>query len=383
MDDDRLARVALARLCEAGQWPVYAAVEQYGAPAVWDALREGRVVGGISPAATAGAHARAERHDVLHDVRRIEHTGMRVIVPGDAEWPGDRLTWGADQSAAPPLVLFLRGTAQLSATVEQSVATVGARASTVYGTHVAGELGLGVADRGWSVISGGAYGVDGAAHRGALDSTGATTVAVLACSVDIAYPRGHADLLERIAGQGLLISEHPPGSAPTRSRFLVRNRLIAALSAGTVVVEAALRSGSLTTARLAGELGRHVMAVPGPVTSAMSSGAHQLLRNGAVCVTSSADVLDTVGFLVLDAAPEPRGPSNPRDDLTEESRRVLDAVPVRKWAGPASIARTAGVATLRVQQVLPALAVAGLVEEGMDGWRLTALGAGRPARAAS
>jgi DNA processing protein len=163
----------------------------------------------------------------------------------------------------------------------------------------------------------------------------------------------------------------------------VRNRLIAALSMGTVVVEAALRSGSLTTARQARDLGRYLMAVPGPVTSVMSTGCHKLLRNGAQCVTSAAEVLDVVGALILDAAPEQRGPTTPRDTLPDLLRRVLDAVPVRKWAGPASIAKTAGVATLTVQQVLPPLQVAGLVEQSLSGWRLTPLGAGRPSRAAS
>jgi DNA processing protein len=166
-------------------------------------------------------------------------------------------------------------------------------------------------------------------------------------------------------------------------RFLVRNRLIAALSAGTVVVEAAVRSGSLTTARQARDLGRHLMAVPGPVTGAMSAGCHKLLRNGAVCVTCPAEVLDTVGELTTDASPEPRGPISPRDGLSDTVRQILDAIPVRQWAGPASIAKTAGVPTMAVQTALPPLRVAGLVEQSLEGWRLTPLGAGRPSRAAS
>jgi len=270
--------------------------------------------------------------------------------------------------------------------VEKSVSMVGARAATAYGSHVAGELALGVADRGWAIVSGGAYGIDGAAHRGALCSTAAATLAVLACGIDVSYPKGHDQLLGRIAAEGLLVSEHPPGCAPTRSRFLVRNRLIAALSVGTVVVEAAVRSGSLTTARQAAELGRVLMAVPGPVTSEMSSGAHQLMRaQNAICVCSAAHVLDAVGAIGADASDEPRAAANPRDELAEHLRRVLDAVPVRQWAGEASIARTAGVSAAVVQQSLPPLQVAGLVEQSLQGWRLTALGAGRPApsRAAS
>jgi DNA processing protein len=380
---NRTARMALSRLCEPGSWAVHAAVQQHGALAVWDAVRTGRVLPPLSAAATEGARLRAERADVDEDRRRLDLVAARFVVPGDDEWPADRLDWTGSIEAAPPLGLYLRGPRPLAAAVERSVSMVGARASTVYGAHLAGELGLGLADRRWTVVSGGAYGIDGAAHRGALSSTGASTVAVLACSVDLTYPQGHRQLLGRIAEEGLVVSEHPPGCAPTRSRFLVRNRLIAALSVGTVVVEAALRSGSLTTARQAGDLARHLMAVPGPVTSAMSAGSHRLLRNGAVCVTSAADILDTVGALSLDAAPEPGGVTSPRDGLGVTVRQVLDAVPVRRWAGPASIARAAGVPTLTVQQVLPPLAVAGLVEQSLEGWRLTPLGAGRPARAAS
>ncbi|MDX6196888.1 MAG: processing protein [Actinomycetota bacterium] len=382
MDDNALARLALSRIVEPGSWPVYEAVQAAGAVAVWDALRRGRPIGTVSEAIAAGSRGRAERYDVLHDIRQLERVGGRFIVPGDAEWPAFSLQWPPGVEA-PPLGLFLRGSPALSDAVARAVAIVGARASTVYGAHVAGELGLGVADRGWTVVSGAAYGVDGAAHGGALDSIDGGTVAVLACGIDVTYPRGHDGLLERIATNGLIVSEHPPGCAPTRSRFLIRNRLIAALSEGTVVVEAALRSGSLTTARQARDLSRHVMAVPGPVTSEMSAGSNLLLSKGADCVTCADDVLEIVGRLVLDARPEPRGPASPRDALTDVQRVVLDAVPVRRWAGPASIAKTAGVSTMTVQQLMPPLQVAGLVEQSLDGWRLTSLGAGRPARAAS
>jgi DNA processing protein len=382
MDDDRLARLALGRLVEPGTWPVYDAVQRHGALAVWDALRAGRPIGAVSETTAGGSRVRAERYDVLDDVRQLERVGGRFVVPGDDEWPKLSLDW-VPGVEAPPLGLFLRGSRKLSELVDQAVAIVGSRASTAYGAHVAGELGLGLADRGWTIASGGAYGIDGAAHGGALDARAGSTIAVLACGVDVTYPKGHDQLLGRIAAAGLVVSEHPPGCAPTRPRFLIRNRLIAALSEGTVVVEAALRSGSLTTARQARDLGRHLMAVPGPVTSEMSTGSNKLLRNGANCVTCAADVLDVVGRLVLDAAPETRGPVSPRDDLTETERQVLEAVPVRRWAGPASIAKTAGVPTMTVQQTLPPLQVAGLVEQSLDGWRLTQLGAGRPIRAAS
>ena len=172
---------------------------------------------------------------------------------------------------------------------------IGTHLMEAYGEHVAAALGLGLADRGCSVVSGGAYGIDAAAHRGALTSGRAPTIAVLACGVDVAYPRGNDRLLAGIAGRGLLVSEHPPGSSPLRMRFLVRNRLIAGLAAGTVVVEAGLRSGAQRTAADARALGRPVMAVPGPVTSGRSAGCHRMIRDGAVLVTRVEEVLEEVG----------------------------------------------------------------------------------------
>ena len=377
-EGEQSARVGLSRSCEPGSAAVHAAIAVYGATAVWDSLRRGLPVGSISTVLAEGARLRAEGYHPGRDLELLLAGGGRLLCPQDNEWPTDRLTWCGSPRDAPPLVLYLRGPLLLDQLVERSVSLVGARAASAYGSYVAKDLALGLADLGWSVISGGAYGIDGAAHAGALLSERAGTAAVLACGVDVAYPRGHARLLAEVAERGLVVSEVPPGTSPTRSRFLVRNRVIAALSVGTVVVEAAARSGSLTTARLAGDLGRVVMAVPGSVTSVMSGGSNQLLRDGAICVTSAAEVLDGLGRLGEDAAPRRRAPVQPRDELSAVVRQVLEAVPVRQWAGEASIARAAGVPALTVMQVLPPLQVAGLVEQGLAGWRLTALGAGRP-----
>ncbi len=376
-----LARAMLARLVEPGSWSVYDAVQAHGAQEVVGALRAGCRIGQVTATVAQGAQARAADLTPEDDLRRLHAAGGRVVVPGDDEWPEQNLTWSRTASLpAPPLALQVRGGHQLGACLEQSVAVVGARAATAYGEHVAGELGIGLTDRGWTVVSGGAYGIDGAAHRGALSSGRGPTVAVLACGIDVAYPRGNDRLLGRIGEQGLLVSEHPPGVAPTRMRFLVRNRLIAALSRGTVVVEAALRSGSLSTAARARDLTRHVMAVPGPVTSGLSAGCHGLVREAqAQLVTGVREVLALVGRLGEDDAPPQRGPERPRDALPELVRRVLDAVPVRGGAGEATLAREAGVPVLVVQQVLPPLLVAGLVQRCETGWRLTALGAERPA----
>ncbi len=383
-DGERRAAVALARLVEPGSWPVHDAVLTHGTQEVLAALSRGRTIGAVSATFAEGARTRGDEVDLDADLRRLEQAGGRLVLSTDDEWPAHRLTWrrAAPGLQAPPLALFVRGGPALSTVVERSVAVVGARASTAYGEHVAAALGLGLADRGCAVVSGGAYGIDGAAHRGALASERAPTVAVLACGVDVAYPRGNDRLLARVAERGLLVSEHVPGSPPTRLRFLVRNRLIAALSRGTVVVEAALRSGSLSTAGRAQELDRHVMAVPGPVTSALSAGCHALLQGppAAHLVTGVDDVLALVGDLGVDLAPVRRGPERPRDGLSETVRRVLDAVPVRGGAGEATLARDAGVPVLVVQQVMPPLLIAGLVQRAETGWCLTALGAEKPAR---
>lgn len=378
-DDERVARAALARLVEPGRQGLYAAVQRHGAVAVWRALQGRGPVPGLTGAGAAGARHRAQGWSPERDLEVLHRVGGRLVVPGDPEWPADRLTWPPTVlDDAPPLALHLRGAGRLDALTRRAVALVGARACSSYGELVAADLALRLSDRGWSVISGAAHGIDGAAHKGALSSAGAPTVAVLACGVDVAYPRGHDRLLARVAERGLVVSELPVASAPTRSRFLVRNRLIAALSLGTVAVEAARRSGSLSTVERARALGRHVGAVPGPVTAVTSAGTNALLRNGAVCVTDAADVLDLVGELGADAEPERPREQRVRDELSATVRLVLDAVPVQSSAGPASIARAAGVSPLVVQQVLPPLVLNGLVERTVEGFRLTALGAGRP-----
>ena len=377
---DRLARAALLRVLEPGWAPLHALVARCGAVEVWERLRGRGPVGDLPPARVEGARLRAEGCDPVRDLAALARLGGRLVVPGDDEWPVEALDWppGALEDA-PPLGLHVRGEADLAGTTARSVAVVGARAASAYGVVVARELSFGLSERGWAVVSGAAVGIDAAAHEGALSAGAAPTVAVLACGLDRAYPAGHAGLLARtVRGGGLVVSEVPVGSAPTRNRFLVRNRVIAALSQGTVAVEAAARSGSLATLARARALGRHAMAVPGPVTSAASAGSNQALVDGAQCVTGARDVLAVVA--PLDAAQELRaGEVRARDALSASARAVLDAVPVRRPAGVAGIARAAGVPALLVQQVLPPLVLHGLVEQLPDGFRLTPLGAGRPA----
>lgn len=276
------------------------------------------------------------------------------------------------QALVPPLSLWVRGARRLDDIVDRSVALVGSRASTAYGEHVAGELSVGLGERGWTTVSGGAYGIDAAAHRGAL-AAGAPTVVVSACGVDRPYPTAHSALIRRVLADGVVISEWPPGCAPLRHRFLVRNRLIAALTRGTVVVEAAARSGALATANRARDLGKAVMAVPGPVTSAMSVGCHQLLRDverGAALVTSAAEVFEQIGALGDDLAAREAPPQMPRDALSDIARRVLDACPVRIGVPPERLAAVAACDVLDVLRVLPALELADLVQWTGTGWRL-------------
>lgn len=377
-EGERLARAGLTRIAEPGDPAVAEAIGRLGAVPTWERLRAGQGAGRVSQAALPGLALRAEGVDPRRDLEAAAACGARLVCPGDDEWPAAALYWQAGGLLdAPPYALWLRGPARLDAVVERAVAIVGARAATSYGVHVAADLAAGLADAAVAVVSGGAYGIDAAAHRGALSVAGAPTVAVLASGVDVAYPRGNDRLLAQIARDGLLVSELPPGRHPTRRHFLVRNRLIAALALGTVVVEAAARSGSLATVERARLLHRSVMAVPGPVTSALSVGCHAQLRAGAHCVTRPVEVLELVGRLGAEIAEAVPGRSSARDGLGDIALRVMDALPVRRCLGLAGLARQAGVSVLAVQQVLPPLQVHGLVEQTVDGYRLTALGAGR------
>jgi DNA processing protein len=294
-----------------------------------------------------------------------ERSGYRLVCPGQAEWP----TQLDDLGDARPIVLWLRGSADLRFACLCSVAIVGSRAATAYGTHVGTELAAEIAGHGWAVISGGAYGIDACAHRGAL-AVGGCTVAVLASGLSFGYPKGHDELFAAIAATGLMVSECPPERAPTRPGFLVRNRVIAALSRGTVVVEAALRSGAINTARHAHELNRTVMAVPGPVTSEQSAGCHELIREwGATCVTGARDVIELIAPLGDAERGPDREPVVPADNLDPVTASVLQAVVRRTGRGPATIATLAGVDLDTALRCLGLLAAAGHVERCEQGWR--------------
>ncbi|MEU7582916.1 DNA-processing protein DprA [Streptomyces sp. NPDC041068] len=365
-DEERLARAALTRVLEPGDAVGGRWLREVGAVEV---LRRLRAAEERLPGATArrweGLRARAAGVRPERDLEGVRDAGGRFVCPGEPEWPSPL----DDLGDARPVGLWVRGRPSLRIWALRSVAVVGARACTEYGAQMAAGLAAGLAERGWVVVSGGAYGVDGAAHRGALGAGGAT-VAVLACGVDRAYPRGHAELIGRIAEQGLVVGELPPGDHPTPSRFILRNRVIAALTRGTVVVEAAYRSGALATARSAQELGRFTMGVPGPATSGLSAGVHELLRGDGVLVTDAAEVVELVGDMG-EVAPERRGPVVPRDLLAPGSARVLAALPARGRATARGIARDAGTSEDDAVGRLYELQSLGFVERHGDGWQLT------------
>ncbi|MCG7207082.1 DNA-processing protein DprA [Streptomyces arenae] len=361
-----LARIFLTRVLEPGDETGGRWLREYGVPEVVHRLRGGGPpLPGVSGARWAGLMARAARADPEQDLATAREAGVRFVAPGDIEWPAQL----DDLRDARPLGLWVRGRPSLRMWALQAVAVVGARACTEYGAHMAAVLAAGLAERGWVVVSGGAYGVDGAAHRGALGAGGATA-AVLACGVDRPYPRGHTELINRIAEQGLVVGELPPGEHPTPSRFVLRNRVIAALTRGTVVVEAAHRSGSLVTARAAQRLGRFTMGVPGPATSALSAGVHELLRGESVLVTDAAEVVELVGDMG-ELAPARRGPVLPRDLLEPAARQVLAALPGNRPASPEEVARGAQTSQDEAVARLYELRALGYVERHDDGWKLT------------
>jgi DNA processing protein len=373
--NERYARAALSFLAEPGDVVLGALLRSGTATEVLEAVRSGLEFpydsdpAGARPAALTKAFDRMRAQlPGLPSPGRIaawEQDGYRLVCPGEPEWP----TQLEDLGDARPVVLWVRGSADLRFACLRSVSVVGSRAATAYGTVVGTEIAADLAAKAVTVISGGAYGIDASAHRGAL-AAGGCTIAVLASGLSFGYPKGHCELFAEISQTGLLVSEHPPEQAPTRPGFLVRNRVIAALSRGTVIVEAALRSGALNTAKHARELNRLVMAVPGPVTSAQSAGCHGLIREwGAVCVTGASDILELISPLGSeDIADQPRPAVTP-DHLDPVTESVLRTLTGRTGRGPATIAMLAGVDLDTAFRCLGLLAAAGYAERCDQGWR--------------
>lgn len=364
---EKLARVVLSHACEPGDLTSASLVHQLGG--------QGAMQAQLSPKADSTLHERIAAVDPERVLREAGEQGIRFVVPGEAEWPSqlDDLV-GVEHhglGGVPP-GLWVRGPATL-ARLGESVAVVGARSCSTYGQSMAATIAAGVGRAGFVVVSGGALGIDAAAHDGALGARTAT-VAVLARGLDAVYPASNAPLLWHLAREHALVSEQAPGSQPTRLRFLARNRLIAALTSGTVLVEAAIRSGALNTAQWAEALSRDVMGVPGPVTSAASAGVHERIRNGgAVLVTDAGDVLEVLGAPGEHLVPVPRAPERRHDRLSREDQRVYEAVPGGQPAPVTAIAHEVARHVRVVDSALRRLQAQGLVRLDDTGWVVSRL----------
>ena len=384
--EERFARATWTGIAEPGDRVAGAVIEAIGAPAALTAVVERWPVDKL--VATLGENGAVEESDLsqgmdrwmprlnssaaLIALRQAARVGTALVVPDDATWPpGLR-----DLEHHAPIAIWVRGRVTALGALDRSIALVGARAATGYGEHVTMESAAGLVDRGYAIVSGAAYGIDGMAHRAALASKG-TTIAFLAGGVDRFYPSGHDALLTRIVEQGAVISELPPGSPPTKWRFLQRNRLSAAASLATVVVEAGSRSGSLNTANHANQLGRPVGAVPGPVTSAASAGCHRLLRDhNAECVTNADEMAGLTPLYLgmagaqrmADVGSPPADNASPEPRLSPVVTRVADAMSTRAARTASDIAARAGLSIAEVQSQLAQWELTGNAAERPTGW---------------
>lgn len=376
---DRLARAYWSVLAEPGDSVAGQLVAELGAAAALDTVLDDMPGGpGARPPSSLGADdlARGRQRwrprlvDVRHPLVVARHVNARLIVPGDPEWP-ERLD---DLGAHAPLALWVRGAVAVLGSAQPAVAVVGARAATAYGQHAAAEIAGDLAAGGVDVVSGAAFGIDATAHRAALAVDG-RSFAVLAGGVEKAYPSGHAGLLSDISARGVVLSEVPCGVAPTKWRFLQRNRLIAALADATVVVEAGWRSGSLNTAGHAAALGRPLGAVPGPITSAASAGCHRILREyDGYCITSADDVRDMLGLSASGDAEPSSESANGRTgqhagERTDDRTRIIDALSTRSTRTVSDVARRAGVGPDEAAALLGLLALEGRASREGNGWR--------------
>lgn len=360
--DERLASIALACISEPLDPWVGKMFASRGAVRTVDLIRSGtsRVTH------MQGLQARLHALDLDGELSQVEKRNMRIVTRGDSEWP----TQLEDLGERVPRALWIDGSANVRLAAATSVAIVGARACTRYGAEAAYEFASRLTTDGVRVMSGGAFGIDAAAHRGALGA-GGITICVLACGVDVPYPRSHDSLLLQIAQQGALVSESPLGSGVRRQRFLSRNRIIAALTRATIVIEAAARSGSLSTAHEAEAINRVVGALPGPISSEMSRGTHQLVRDArAVLVTSAAEVVELISPASTSAPTAVQGDLW-FEGLGDRERAVLDALPHRKAMSLDELVLATALSPRHILEALGSLEVMGRVNTEASGWRIS------------
>ena len=283
---ERAQRLALFSAIEGGAAFWSREISERGAQAVYERIRSN----GYDSIKHAALVEKVKSFESPAAFQAIEKNESRFIIPGDSEWP-----LRLDELECPPIGIIVKGNLEILS--NPSLAIVGTRNPTPYGTRIAGDFAAGFVDREWDIVSGGAYGIDSSAHRGALVAEG-RTIAVIASGIDLQYPSGNTRLFEEICENGAIVTEVMPGVPALPHRFLTRNRIIAALSQATLVVEAAFRSGSLRTARDAAELMRPVMAIPGPINSPSSEGCHRLIgERAAELVTSVADAIELISAL--------------------------------------------------------------------------------------
>ncbi len=288
---ERMARIVLSMIAEPDDLTTGYVLGRHGGVATLSLVESDHDVTGLGRADVLLWRERLRTRiapDLMERVAEAEQHGFGTLIPADREWPA-----GLDElgDRAPYVLWTLGASSLLTTALSDRVTITGARASSHYGEHVTTELATGLADEERVVIAGGAFGIEGAAHRGVLGAAG-HTIAVLATGVDRRYPAAHSELLDRIGDSGLLVSELPPGTMPTKDRFQARNRLMAALSGAVVIPEAGPRSGSMRTVHDARGLGRRVGAVPGPVTSVVSTGPNELIKQGlAAVITQTSDVI--------------------------------------------------------------------------------------------
>ncbi|MDN5634584.1 MAG: DNA-processing protein DprA [Brevibacterium sp.] len=388
----REAVAALLRIAEPGDGLLADLVAELGPIAVLELISA--VAAGASSAAEAGESlssivtavdgsgqfgealdrwaVRGEDAQGHRDLEAVHRLGGRLVIPGDGEWPA-ALT---DLGPAAPLGLWVRGEARLNAALQSAVAIVGARAASNYGTKCASDLAWDLAAKGLTIVSGGAFGIDAAAHRAAIAREG-TTIAFMAGGVDRFYPAANTELFHQVLERGAIVSETAPGMTPMRHRFLLRNRLIAASSQATVIVEAGWRSGALNTARHALELSREVAAFPGSVYSASSTGTHRLIRlHEAELVTSCEDVVELIGGpepTLFDDASLPsehpgRAAADPIDDLAEREKICVNVLSATKALDVGTVAARAGLTVPNTLSALAVLELAGLSARRGSGW---------------
>lgn len=380
-DDVRRAWAYLSRVAEPPCGPLYALIEEVGAEEAAAMVRRREFPDGFESISEATAGRVAEERAET-DLAHMANLGGRLVTPDDDEWPAAALQPLAERLVAEgqdvhadevrelrPSALWVVGAGRLDELLERSVAMIGTRAPSSYGERVTDEFAGDLSAEGFTIVSGGAYGIDGAAHRAALSADG-PTVAFVAGGLDRPYPAGHAGLFRRIAASGLVVSEYPPGAVPARFRFLNRNRIVGTVTRGVVVVEAGFRSGTKNTATWARRRGVPVCAVPGPITAATSVTCHQLIRGGeAELVTRASEVIEMAGR-IGELASEREVPMRPTDGLEGPALRVYDALPARSALPLSEIAIAAGLPARAVMGQLALLEVKGLVRRDGALWRL-------------